>query len=80
MAIRIIDKNHVKQWVVKHSAITNPHGKKWWFCSVTLGYDYSEKGETIELAYQAMTNFIYTSPLIMCRLSDLDSFRRIVKQ
>lgn len=80
MSARVITKEHVKKWVVNHSSITNPHKKEWWYCGVTLGYDYAEKGKTIEQAYNAMVDFIFKSPFVMCKLSDCESFRKIVKE
>ena len=79
MAVREVKKQHVKLWVVKNASVTNPYKKKWWYASVTIGYDYNEKGETIEKAYQALTDYIFKSPNIMCKLSDIKSFREIVK-
>ncbi len=77
MAAREIKKDHVKQWVVQNASVTNPY-KKYWSASVTLGYDYAEQGDTIEKAYQALTDFIFKSPHVMCKLSDIESFRKIV--
>ena len=79
MAIREITKQHVKTWVVQKAGVTNPYKKKWWYASVTIGYDYAEKGETIEQAYNALTDMIFKSPFIMAQLSDINSFREIVK-
>lgn len=80
MAVREVKRDHVKTWVVKTAGVTNPYKKKWWWASVTIGYDYAERGETIEKAYNALVDKIFTSPFIMCQLSDIESFRKIVKQ
>lgn len=79
MGVYKIERGHVKQWVVKHSSVTNPYGK-YWSASVTLGYDYNGEGDTIEKAYNDLTDRIMGSVHIMCGLSDLNSFREIVKQ
>ncbi len=79
MSVNQVTKDYVKSWVVKNAKVTNPYRKKWWYASVTIGYDYNEKGETIERAYQNLADFIFKSPFIMCQLSDFESFRKIVK-
>lgn len=77
--VREVTRDHVKLWVVKYAHVNNPYKKKWWWASVTIGYDYAEKGETIEKAYNALVDHIFKTPFIMCKLSDIESFRKIVK-
>jgi len=72
-----IKRNHVKEWVVNHSAVNNPH-KKYWSAAVTIGYDYYGKGDTIEQAYNDMTDQIFKSPPIVNKLKEFDSFRIIL--
>lgn len=75
--IKEITKQHIKLWVVKTASVNNPHKKKWWYASVTIGYDYAEKGETIEVAYTALADRIYKSPHIVAQLKDFPSFKEI---
>lgn len=78
MAVREIKREHVKRWVVNNAKVNNPY-KKYWSAAVCIGYDYYGKGDTIEQAYNDMVEQIFTSPFIMCQLSDYPSFREIVK-
>ena len=75
--IKEVTKQHVKAWVVAKAGVTNPYKRKWWYASVTIGYDYSERGETIEKAYQALTDHIFQTPFIMGQLTQLESFKEI---
>lgn len=79
MGAYIIKKEHVKKWVVNNATVTNPYSKELWYACVTLGYDYSESGTSIEKAYNALTEMIYKTPIAMAHLSDIKSFKEIVK-
>ena len=72
-----IKRNHVKEWVVKHSVVNNPY-KKYWSAAVTIGYDYFGKGDTIEQAYNDMVEQIFKSPHIMNIMKEFNSFRAIL--
>lgn len=78
MATYHIKKEHVKEWVVKTASVTNPY-KKYWSASVTIINDYAGKGDTIEKAYINLTDTIYSNPGIVAKLTDIESFIRIVK-
>ncbi len=74
-----IKREHVKRWVVNESAVNNPY-KKSWTAAITIGgYDYYGEGNTIEAAYEDMTNQIMKSPYIVSHLKDIKSFIKIVK-
>jgi len=73
-----IERHHVKKWVVENSKVTNPYKKKWWYASVTIGYDYNEKGESIEKAYINLVELIFSTPFIMNQLKNYNSFRIIL--
>ncbi len=61
-----IDRQKVKDWVVRTASVTNPYKRKWWFASVTIsGYDFAEKGETIEKAYNALTDGIMNNRIML---------------
>lgn len=78
--IKEVLRSHVKIWVVKYAKVTNPYKKKWWYASVSIGYDYNEKGESIEKAYNKLTDHIFKTPFIMAQLCGYKSFKEIVKQ
>lgn len=75
--IKEVTKKHVKMWVVANAKVTNPYKREWWYASVSIGYDYSKKGETIEKAYQALTDHIFKTPFIMAQLTGYKSFKEI---
>jgi len=79
MANKVVEikRNHVKEWVVKHSKVNNPF-KKYWSAAVTIGYDHYGKGDTIEQAYNDMTDQIFKSPNMMNILKEFNSFRIIL--
>lgn len=79
MGTYLITRGHVKEWVVNRSKVTNPY-KKYWSASVCLGYDYNGEGDTIEKAYNSLTDLIMKSPHIMAQLKDIKSFKDIVKR
>lgn len=78
MGAYVIQRSHVKQWVVLHSKVTNPN-KKYFSASVTISYDYNGEGDTIEKAYEALTDRIYKSKSIMYKICQIRSFKDIVK-
>lgn len=79
MAVHEITRDHVKKWVVNNTKVNNPY-KKYWSAAATIGgYDYYGKGDTIEKAYNDMTDQIMKSPHIMSHLKDVKSFVEIVK-
>lgn len=76
--IKEVTRDHVKKWVVNHSHVNNPY-KKYWSAAVTIGYDYYGKGDTIEQAYNDLTDYIMKSPYIVYQLVNIESFKKIVK-
>lgn len=58
MSVKELTRDQVKRWVVNNASLTNPN-KGWWYASVTIGgYDYNERGELAEQAYDNLTNYI----------------------
>lgn len=56
-----MERDRIKQWVVIKSHVGNPYGK-YWSASVTLGSDLYGEGDTIEDAYNDLTDQIFKSP------------------
>jgi hypothetical protein len=57
----MITREQIKAWVVKKASVTNPY-KKYWSASVTIGgMDVNETGDTIEKAYNALTDRLFNS-------------------
>ena len=67
-------KSKVKKWVVLNSGVTNPYKRKFWYASVTIGYDYNGKGISIEAAYNDLTEKIFNSTYILNQLIKYKSF------
>ena len=74
--VKEIKRGHVKMWVVQTAHVNNPY-KKSWTAAVTIGYDYYGEGDTIEQAYNDMTDQIFKSPPIMAKLAQINSFKEI---
>lgn len=79
MEIKEIKRDYVKQWVVLHSAVTNPYKRETWYASATIGYDYNGSGKSIEEAYNSLTDEIFNSPYILGKLCTFDSFINLIK-
>lgn len=83
------NRQKVKQWVVLNAAITKPYrsdwqtrpknDQRWWSASTTLTYDIYGLGETIEQAYEALTDEIVGNSAWYSYLITLDSFKEIIK-
>jgi len=67
-----ITKEEVKKWVVNNASITRPYKPGWkkilksdqraWSASVTIGgMDINRIGDTIEEAYNSLTELIFNS-------------------
>lgn len=69
------DRQQVKRWVVNHAAVTKPYDGVW-YAAVTIGYDYNGAGESIEKAYNKLTDKIFNSPFIMAQLENYNSFKQ----
>lgn len=83
----IINRDAVKRWVVLNAAVTRPYRKDWqtrpknnqhwWSASTTLTYDINGFGETIEQAYETLTDEIVGNSAWYSYLVTLESFKQL---
>ena len=66
----------IKRWVVMKAVVSNPYDR-YWSASVTIGYDLYGKGETIEGAYNDLTDHIFGSNFLKIKLVNYESFKKV---
>lgn len=71
-----MERDRIKQWVVMKSKVNNPYGK-YFSAAVTLGMDIYGEGDTIEKAYNDLTDQIFNSPYKTEILANSTSFKAL---
>lgn len=74
-----MERDRIKQFVVIKSHVGNPYGR-YWSASLTLGNDLYGEGNTIEEAYNDLTDQIFLSPHHSNILKNNSSFKALNPQ
>lgn len=64
-----MERSEIRQWVIKTASVTKPYDREW-SVSVTLVSDINETADTIEKAYNKLTERIYLSPYLNNKLEE----------
>ncbi len=73
-----IKREDIKVWVAIKSKITNPYGRYWSASTTLCGMDINGEGQTIEDAYNALTDVIFKSRLYSAAIQQLSSWRTLI--
>jgi len=76
MIKKVRNRSDVKLWIVICSRVTKPYNSKW-HASTCLGYDICKSGNTIEEAYNKLTDYIFKSESCMKKLETIISFKNL---
>ena len=73
-----IKREDVKTWVALKARTSNPYGRYWSAYTTLCGMDINGEGQTIEDAYNALTDVILKSRLYSVGIQNLSSWRTLI--
>jgi hypothetical protein len=73
-----IKREDVKVWVAIKATTNNPYGRYWSAYTTIGGMDINGEGETIEDAYNALTDVIFNSKYFSKEIQKLTSWRTLI--
>lgn len=73
-----IKREDIKVWVAIKATTNNPYGKYWSAYTTIGGVDINGEGETIEDAYNSLTNVIFKSNYLCQEIQQLTSWRNLI--
>jgi hypothetical protein len=73
-----IKREDIKVWVAIKATTNNPYGKYWSAFTTIGGMDINGEGQTIEEAYNGLTDVIFNSKYLSQRIQRLPSWRTLI--
>lgn len=75
----VIKREDVKCWVAVKAKVSNPYGKYWSASTTLAGMDINGVGETIEDAYNCLTDLIFKYAHYTEAIQKLTSWQNLIQ-